>query len=301
MYRRIADQPPPPSATATADPATTGGGRYTTLRMEAALAGVADPAGVGRAVLLVLEKWVRSLRGTLLVPAILWLALRRWGPRLQARQRPGRAWPAVPAANPEGLRLLFALEGLHLLIVIALVLRFDYWELLSVRHTLILAALTMPLAAAGCLAIIQALPQRGRTFGAVLLMGALIAPTLPWMLERRFADDRYLREAAEWLRKQPGSRRILTTRHRVAFYADGQHVWSPLDANVETILATARDERPDYLVFDERRLVRERPTFFSDLQSLVQPGEELELVHDQPQAAPATADHALVYRYRRLP
>lgn len=230
---------------------------------------------------LVLEHWGQALRVTLLLPAIAWLVLRR--------ERPAEA---------AGRRLVAAAILLHVAVVLRLILQFHYEEMFSVRHVMILAGLTLPFSAAGLAAILDRLPERRRSAAAALILLGLVAPTLPWMLEPRFAHEAYLRQAGEWIRtRQPAGAKILTTRHRVAFYANGAWIWSTLDANHSWILGEARLHKADWLVFDEQRMLRMSKTFFDDLENLAAPGElERTAVFEQPTRR--GVQRAIIYRHR---
>ena len=241
------------------------------------------PADVAKAAGLAVEHWGRALRLTLLLPAIAWLFLRKCLP-----------------ADRTAVRLVTAAGSLHFVIVVLLVLRFDYADLLSVRHTMILAGLTLPFSAAGVAAILDLVPARRRVAVGVLVVIALVAPTAPWMFEWRYAHEAYLRRAGEWIRsQQPSGAKVHTTRHRVAFYANGIHQWSPLDRDkdIARILAEARAHHSDWLVFDVQRVSRYSPTFLQDLEQAAAPGE-LTRAHVEEQAVKGKVQRAIIYRYR---
>jgi hypothetical protein len=252
------------------------------------LAKTADLPRVLRAALMIGEKYARTLRVTLLLPAIAYLALRR------KEQREG----AVPPADP-AVRLLLVISVLHLAIVARLLFAFDYWEMLSIRHVLVLGAITVPFAAAGVVMILRYVASERRRLVAAAIAAGLIAPTLPWMLAPRNDQDVYLRRAGEWIRSQePSGARVLTTRNMAAFYANGVHVWSPVEPDVGRILAEARAGRPGWMVFDEQRITRTAPAFFSELRDAARPGEVIELVHKEMQRNRDKLDTARVYRYQ---
>lgn len=250
--------------------------------------------------------------------------------------------------------------SLHAAVCLLLVLQFDYWDMFSVRHVMILAGLTLPFSAAGIVAGLKAASEYpfrrrvGKTAGAaepgsspaapvrsreagcdesagvgggdhqgdaqagmkigpqtrrrdephgrwamVLVLIVLVTPTLPWLLETRYVDDAYLRHAGEWIRTH-GQRggRIMTTRHRVVFYAQGQWVRSPENADIGAILGTARAMLPEWIVFDERRMLRMSKSFFQDLHRALAPGEALETAFNVEGRAGEHAERAIVYRYR---
>jgi hypothetical protein len=262
------------------------------------LAGVAGLPPAVRASLLIGEKYARSLRVTLLLPALGYLLIRR---KRAGHSRVGGSEEPAPRPCPTNTaihQLLLTIAVVHVVIVYRLVLAFDYWDMLSVRHLLVLSALTLPFSAAGLSLALTAIPGPQRRRAALLLTLVLIAPTLPWMLERRNVQDLYLRRAGEWIRTQrPAGARILTTRNMVAFYANGVHVWSPPDSELERILAEARSERPDWLVFDEQRAIRHNADFFDDLVRAALPAELIEWVHTETRQNRDRNDTARVYRY----
>jgi hypothetical protein len=247
--------------------------------------GLVNVTDLARAVARIAENWFRSLRVTFLLPAILWLIRRR-----------------DVRGEPFGIRLIAAAAALHVLILVGLLVRFDYWDLFSLRHVTVLAGLSLPFSAAGVAAILNAVVRPRRRAVALTLAVTMIAPTLPWLLETRHADRAYLRRTGEWIRTQAGpAPRIMTTRHRVAFYANGIHVRSPLGADPEQILAQARSQEPDWLVFDQQRMLKAAPSFFEDLEQAVVPGEQLEPVHVESSPDRKGTNRAIVYRYRAPP
>jgi len=237
---------------------------------------------VPKALLLIGEKWVRSLRVTFLIPFIAWLWWRRRFP-----------------ADRTGVRVVQAAAGLHLAIVIALIVQFDYWELFSLRHVLVLTGLALPFVAAGMIAILESLPERRQGVAALLLGFGLIAPTLPWMFEVRHRQDAHFRSAAAWMRENTPQRpRVLTERFRMAFYADADYIPGPLTADVTGYLAQARHHKPDWIAFDERRILRESPTFFTDLEQSLVAGESLQLARIEINKLRGSTRRVLVYHYR---
>jgi hypothetical protein len=191
-----------------------------------------------------------------------------------------------------------AAGALHIFVLFALIRGFDYADQFSVRHTMILAGLTLPFAAAGLMALLDLLPARRRAVaGLLIVLGVLVAPTTPWMFDPRNAADAHLRRAGEWIRaQQPAGAKVQTFHHPVAFYANGVHQWSPREGDATRILNEARAHRPDWLVFDLQRMLRSCPSFPADLDAAAQPGE-LELVAVQQHFAKGRLQRALVYRY----
>ncbi len=239
----------------------------------------------GEALMIIGEKWGRALRVTLLLPALWWLL-------------GGRA-----AGDAAGARLVGALMLVHLLILIGLILRMNYADLLSLRHVLVLAGLTMPFAGAGVIQAGQRLHARRPGVAAAVLIGLLIAPTLPWLVAVPYADDAYLRRAGEWIRRHSAgpAPRVMAERHRVAFYADGEPIVFQESWTAGEVLELARRTGPDWLVLDERRTLRSHPGFLDELARSLKTGEKLELVHAEAGGGRRTASRALIYRYAAGP
>jgi len=233
----------------------------------------------------IIENWGRSLRVTFLLPVIVWLIRRR-----------------DIAGNFQGHRLVLTIVTLHLLILIALIIRFDYWELFSLRHAMILAGLSLPYSAAGIAVILDAAESRRRIWVAIILAVVLIGPTLPWMLETRYAHNLYLRQAGEWIRQTSGSStRVMTLLNRVVYYADGEIVWPPFTTDAEEIVREVRKKKPDWLVLDDRRMLKQSPTFFEDLKKALRPGESLTEVFATTGTGKRAHHRALVYQFEAAP
>lgn len=248
-----------------------------------ARAGIATDAP--KAIMLVGEDWVRSLRVTYLFPILIWLALQRGLP-----------------ADRTGLRIVEAAAGLHLLVLMALIVQFDYWDLFSLRHVMVLTGLSIPFVAAGVVALIESLPEQRQGWATMLLAVGLIAPTLPWLFEARHREDAHFVRASQWIHENtPHRPRVLTERYRMAFYARGDYIPAPLTADAPDYLARARQSRPDWVVFDERRILKESPGFFEALQQSIVPGETLELARIEKNKTPRGQRQVLIYRYRYEP
>ncbi|MBI4580267.1 MAG: glycosyltransferase family 39 protein [Planctomycetes bacterium] len=236
---------------------------------------------VGRALYAIGENWLRSLRVTFLLPALAWLIGRR--------RMPGR---------PVGLRMVQGAMGLHVAILAALLIQFDYWKAFSLRHVMILAGLTLPFAAAGVVLIVESLPEKRQDWATLLLGLGLVAPTLPWMFEPRHGDEAHHYSAARWMHDNtPHSPRVLADRHRMAFYAGGDYIPAPWHGNAAAYLARARTSHPDWLAFDERRMLREYPHFFDDLAAAVVPGERVERARIETNKTRHGPRRVLIYHY----
>lgn len=243
------------------------------------------PAGlageVPRALLLIGENWMRSLRGTYLLPLLAWLIWRKRYP-----------------PDPVGSRMVQLAVGLHVAILMALIVQFNYQDLFSLRHVMVLTGLTLPFAAAGVIAFIESLSERSQGWAAVLVGLGLIAPTLPWMFEIRHRDDAHFRSAAAWMRENSDGRpRILTERHRMAFYANGDYIPGLFTADAAQYLARARKHRPDWLAFDERRITKESPGFFNELEASVTEGEKLYVQRIESNYLSQGTRRVLIYHY----
>jgi len=239
---------------------------------------------LGKALAKIAENWARSLRVMLLLPALLWLVVRR--------RRPCEA---------TGARLTSIAIVLHLVIAAFLIVNFDYLKLFSLRHVMLLAGLTLPFSAAGVAIVLDTAPAGRQRLVMLVLAASLIGPTLPWMLETRHAEAVHIRRAGEWIREQArGTPRVMTTRHRAAFYANGLHVWCPPDLDAGWVLAEARTWRPGWLVFEEREQSREVDAFFDGLRKSLAPGEHLERVRTTTGDGPA-ARQAAIFRYSPPP
>ncbi len=242
-------------------------------------------AGMGgdamRALWPIAENWVRSLRGTYLLAVIPWLI-----------------WRRRMAGSLMGTRAVAVCMGLHVVILIALLVRFNYWSLFSLRHVMVLAGLTLPFAAAGVVLLIERLPESRQGWAAVLLGAVLVGPTFPWMFQARFREDAHYRSAAAWMQAEtPRRPRIMTAWERMAFYAYGDYIPAPWRADPARYLRAARKTRPDWLAFDERRMLKESPDFFTALIGAVRSGERLELARIETCNTGRGTRRVLIYRY----
>jgi hypothetical protein len=234
-----------------------------------------------RALWPIAENWLRSLRGTYFVPVIAWLVWRR--------RMPGEGC---------GLWLIRAAFGLHVVVLVGLLVRFHYWESFSLRHVMILAGLTLPFAAAGVVLIVESLPEARQGWAAMLLGAALVGPTVPWMFQAKFYEDASYRTAADWIQANtPHRPRVLTVYERIAFYARGDYIPGPWKSDARRYLRAARMTRPDWIAFDERRTLKETPTFFEDLAKAVRPDERVELVRVETAKLRKSERRVLIYRY----
>lgn len=240
---------------------------------------VAGVSAAGKTML----NWVRSLRVMYLLPAVAWFFLGHHRPR------PAVIWP-VPAAT----------WFLHAGVCVLLICRFDYWNLFSMRHVLVLAALTLPLTAAGLVGLADLLASRLRPGPPIWLVWvalgvSMVGPTLPWLLRAPNQDYAYLRDVGEWIaRHYPPPQRILTDQWHVPFYARGvlseeikgamTNRWQGT-ANAADLCRWIKRQRPDLVVLDEGHLLRDNAGFFADLDKAAVQSGTLRLVysHSLPQ------------------
>ncbi len=216
--------------------------------------------------------WIRSCRVVywlLAVPALLLPGLRR----------PFGLWPVLAAM------------GLHFALLHALHLSYGY---VSLRHLLVVSGLTLPFSAATFVWLVDSASaayaaKKGQPARVVrrsaYVVGtlALIAPTLPWMLEPIGENRGYLTRAGRWLAQhsRPGEL-VLTTRTRVAFYAGLPLVYGPDTGQIPHILRDIERYRPVYYVIEKHHITANdrNPNFFEDLRgsSLA---ERLQQIHEE--------------------
>jgi len=208
--------------------------------------------------------------------------------------------------RPRGLKAIVIAALLHLSLVYALGSSFGY---LSLRHLLTLAALTLPFSAATFVWMVDQASVRlafGRDRRArlvrplVYLVGvvAVVAPTLPWMLRPIGGGKGYLVAAGRWLHdhSQPGEL-ILTSRSRVAYYAERPMRVAPDTGSVRKVLAGIKAIKPDYYVVDQVHITapHRNPDFFAGLESRPL-RRRLELIHEEPGPTGKVA----IYRVKRI-
>lgn len=208
--------------------------------------------------------------------------------------------------------MLLATGVLHAGVCVLLVLRFDYWDLIALRHVLVMAAVTLPFAAAGMVALATALPlaiRRIQAPAAWLVVGAaVIGPTLPWLLRAPNREHEYVRRTADWIHdayKTP--QRVITNEWRIPYYAGGNYVRVVIDgrwaqwsgkADVADLLGWVRGQRPDLVVLDERPLRTANAGFFDELDRATQANGELRLVKTIASVGTKHPMQARVYEYR---
>ncbi|MHC4797688.1 MAG: ArnT family glycosyltransferase [Planctomycetota bacterium] len=232
-----------------------------------------------RALVRVIEYWGRSLRVTLLLPAVVWLI-----------------WRGYLPVHQQGCRLVATVMFLHLLILMALIFRFDYLRELSLRHVMILAGLCLPFSAAGLSVILDRVAANRRGLVGLVLVTILVGPTLPWMFETRYGDEVYLRRAGEWIGNNSGKgHRVMTDLVRVTYYADGDLIHIEHGATPAAIMARARVKKPDWLVFTEKDMLDVSTSFADELMRELHPPASLVESHREPGSGRHSEDRVIFY------
>ncbi len=286
---------------ATAEPARSANGQSQCLEAstpQPMRAGMAAGAGVQvlKAVGQVIYYWARATRVVYLLLALLALLA-----------------VDIPRGDRVGRRIVAGTGAIHALLVVALVVSFQYQERLSLRHVVILAVLTLPWSASATVWIVRQLSRRlepaAARIGSFRLAGVwlavfavIVAPTLPWLLRPIHAGAEYLRVAGEWIAERyPNEPVVLTTRSRVAFYAGGRMQRWPDTGQVTDLASHIDIFRPDLVVIDERNVLKSNPRFLDELRSqLVAPGR-LGLLHEQRSQPPARPSRIYVYEVVKSP
>ncbi len=191
---------------------------------------------------------------------------------------------------------------LHLTLLYALRSSFGY---LSLRHTMVLAALTLPFSAwALCWLVDQIVARsafertgiRPRLRGLATLIGAVcaIAPTTPYILRTIGGDSEYLIEAGRWLRAHSEAHQsVMTTRLRLAYYADRPRYPWPDTGKIEDLRGALEKYEPDFVAVDAGRITapHRNPDFFAEL-ARSEVGRRLRKI-DVPQAG---RERVVIYR-----
>lgn len=234
----------------------------------------------------ILRQWVRAGRVVYILLAILGLAV----------------------ARPRGFaaRVLGTAVGLHLLLLYALESRYGY---LDRRHALILAALSLPLAAEGmwwlaCKLRTPARAWRGLTRPrAVVGIIALCAlGTSPWLLRPINAGDAHVVAGGRWLARHTAPDALIVADgrlRRVALYADRPFAeWPWWQGGVDHLARFLEDKPAGYFVVDARHITlpERNPAFFEQLEQ--QLGDRLDLLHTEPPPPHTWPTEIRIYRYR---
>lgn len=228
----------------------------------------ADSTSAFGALVLIVRKWVRTCRVVYFVLGVLGAAVLRWPPGRRA------ACATLTAAGV-----------VHFGVLMLLVLNFNYGEDLSQRHTLVLAALLLPWAAAGLDWIVRRVCERRPTAnGAVVWTIALvvaIAPTSYWLLRLRNPDTAHLAKAGRWLAEhRPEAALVLSSEPRVAFYADkALKRWPAENARLDELLSHVDLFRPNVVALDVHEVLSRNPTFLDELHASPAAAERLTQIY----------------------
>jgi hypothetical protein len=132
----------------------------------------------------------------------------------------------------------------------------------------------------------------------MVLLGvvAVVAPTSPWMLRQLGQGNGYIVRAGRWLHahSQPDEL-VLTTRRRVAYYAELPVRTCPDTGSVKDLGRHMYPPKPAYFVVEESHVTapHRNPNFFADLQSSSF-GRRLVLIHEEP----GPAGKVLIYKIK---
>lgn len=223
-----------------------------------------DTVSAFGAIVVIVQKWVRTCRVVYFVLGVVGAIAVFWPPRRRA------ACATITAAG-----------ALHFAVLVLLVLNFSYGEELSQRHTLVLTALLLPWSAAGLDWIVRrvraALPTANAGVVWAIALVATISPTLPWLVRTRNPDTAHLIEAGRWLaQNRPKAALVMSSEPRVAFYADKSlKRWPADEARLAVLLAHIDEFRPDVVALDVHRVLSRNPAFLSELEASPAAAERL--------------------------
>jgi 4-amino-4-deoxy-L-arabinose transferase-like glycosyltransferase len=162
--------------------------------------------------------------------------------------------------RPHGLLPVALAAIVHAILLHALRSSFGY---LGLRHVLVLAVLTLPLAAASFVWLVDVVSQRIESRGKpekrlarpvinAIIALAVIGPTVPWILRPIGGGRGYIVSAGRWLREhsRPGDR-VLTYDSRIAYYADRpMQMWLE-GGSPERLTVILAQFRPAFFAIDE--------------------------------------------------
>jgi len=218
----------------------------------------------------------------------------------------------VVVARPRGVggRILGAAIGVHLVLLHALEYRYGY---LDRRHALILATLSLPLAAEGIWWLANRISVRAGGSHSAARSGAVIAivalcvlGTGRWLLRPINPGEEHVVASARWLELHTEPDALIVTDgrlRRVALYADRPFArWRYWQGGVHHLAEFLNDKPTCYFLVDVKHITSDErnPAFFEQLEKEF--GPRLELVHVEP--APPHARHPTEirsYRYRAEP
>lgn len=231
----------------------------------------------------VLRQWFRAGRVVYVLLALVGVAV--WRPR-------------GPSAA-----VLAGAFGVHLALLHALELR---WGYLDRRHALILAALSLPPAAAGATWLSRRLAGRAgrQRVAAGGILAFCVAVTSPWLLRPINAGQRYVAASAAWVAGHTPAEALIvgdSRMRRVALCADRAFAeWPWWGGSVRHLARFLRQQDGAvYFLVDVRHITlpSRNPRFFDELSQRL--GRELELVHTEPADWPENPTELRIYRYQR--
>ena len=219
----------------------------------------------------------------------------------------GLGWRRVRRPVRVQRNLIVAMAGLHLTTLVFLHSAYGY---VSLRHVLVLAILTVPFSAAVLAAVVDGLAEslslsmaprvatmRRRLWVALLLV--LAASTAPWTLRPLRADRGYVRRAGAWIRAHGYGPEtvILTSRHRVAFYAGCRPQILPDTGRLDDVRAYLDRGQATLFVVEDRNITDKdhNPRFFEELAASLLHDGRLQLLHTVRAAPDETPANVLIY------
>jgi hypothetical protein len=213
----------------------------------------------------------------------------------------------VVIGRPRGVagRILGAAIGVHLVLLHVLEYRYGY---LDRRHALILATLSLPLAAEGVWWLADRISFRAggtqtaaRPAVVIAIIALCVLGTGPWLLRPINPGEEHIVASARWLARHTEPDALIVTDNRlrrVALYADRPFAEWPWWQGSVSHLAKFLDKNPgSYFVVDVRHITlpKRNPAFFEELKE--QFGDQMELLHCEPAPPHARPTEIRVYRY----
>jgi hypothetical protein len=211
-------------------------------------------------------------------------------------------------ARPRGVdgRILGAAIGVHLVLLHALEYRYGY---LDRRHALILATLSLPLAAEGIWWLASRISVRAarthpaaRSVAIVAIVALCVLGTGPWLLRPINPGEEHIVASARWLARhtEPDALVVTDSRlRRVALYADRPFAeWPWWQGSVRRLAEFLEDKPAGYFLVDVRHITsnERNPAFFEQLEAEL--SRRLELVHREPAPPHGPPTEIRIYHYR---
>ncbi len=217
----------------------------------------------------------------------------------------------VVVARPRGVggRILGAAIGVHLALLHVLEYRYGY---LDRRHALILATLSLPLAAEAIWWLANRISVRtggastAARSGAVIAIVALcVLGTGVWLLRPINPGEEHVVGSARWLQRhtEPDALIVTDSRlRRVALYADRPFAqWPYWQGGVDHLAEFLADKPACYFLVDVEYITssERNPAFFEQLEEEF--GRRLELMHYERAPSRARPTEIRIYRYHAEP